>query len=87
MSFYQSNLIKFLIKRGSFIIIIGLIITILIIGYIYWRYFYLPINQSPEVIIKNGIKKQELEEIIKNIEKNKETHLQNLLKKYKDPFK
>jgi len=75
------------LTRNSFtILLIGLLLAIVLAGFLYWQYLYLPLTLQLEEISINKPDAKTLKEIIETLEDKEIYYLENLNKEYQDPF-
>jgi len=83
------KILSSVIKKSSLVIFLISILLLFIIGFLYWRYLYTPLNIEPEADIEdieNKINRSKLNKLIKNINRKEERYRNSLKRKYSNPF-
>lgn len=83
------KILSFVIKKSSLVIFLISILLLFIIGFLYWRYLYTPLSIEPETetkVIENKINRDNLNTLIKKINRKEERYRKSLKRKYSNPF-
>lgn len=86
MELRLEKILSFIIKKALFITFLISILVLFIVGILYWKYLYLPLNFEPEVTIENKIEEKLLNQVIENIKRKERDYANSLERESKDPF-